>query len=78
MLENRSRSSAYVSDAELAKSLQRLWPQRAHESGTLRSMLCLLGFHHWLQADYSGIARRSNIRFCHWCSSVEIDGRRYG
>lgn len=77
MLENHSPSLAYVSDAELAKSLQRLWPHRAHESGALSSLFCLLGFHHWLEPDYSGIARRSSIRFCQWCTSVEIDGTRY-
>jgi hypothetical protein len=43
----------------------------------LRSLFCLLGFHHWLEPDYSGMARRSSIRFCHWCTSVEIDGTRY-
>jgi hypothetical protein len=77
MRENHSPSSAYVSDAELAKSLQRLWPHRAHESGAFRSMLCLLGLHHWLQPNYSAIAPRRNIRFCHWCTSVEIDGTSY-
>lgn len=61
----------------LARSLRRMWPHREHESGLLRSLMCLLGLHLWLAPDYSSLVRRRNIRFCHWCSSVEIDGRIY-
>ena len=64
-------------DAELARYLQRFWPHRVHEAGTLRNLGCLLGFHLWAQPDYSSLASRRSIRFCRWCNSVEIDGVRY-
>ena len=63
--------------AHLARSLQRMWPHREHESGALRSIMCRLGIHLWLQLDYTGIAPKRAVRFCLWCSGVEIDGRRY-
>ncbi|HTB95944.1 MAG TPA: hypothetical protein VK716_02980 [Terracidiphilus sp.] len=77
MTDARMQNGVLTSDAQLARRLQRLWPHRTHESGTIRSVLCLLGFHHWLQPNYSAFAPRRNIRFCHWCSSVEIDGTLY-
>jgi hypothetical protein len=64
-------------DAQLAMSLQRMWPHREHESGVLRTLMCWLGMHLWLRPDYTGVARRRNVRFCLWCSCVEIDGRLY-
>jgi len=63
--------------AQLARTLQRMWPHREHESGVLRTMACGLGMHLWLQPDYSKLAPRQAVRFCLWCSSVEIDGKRY-
>lgn len=63
--------------ALLAKSLQRMWPHREHESGMVRSMMCFLGLHFWLAPDYTSHVRHRNVRFCLWCSSVEIDGRVY-
>lgn len=77
MIQKTAHPSAYASDAELAKSLQQFWPHRSHESGVFRSLLCFLGIHLWLQPDYSGIAPHRSIRFCHWCTTVEIDGTRY-
>lgn len=64
-------------DMQLAESLQRMWPHREHESGMLRSLMCFLGLHLWLAPDYTSIVRRRDIRFCLWCSSVQIDGRIY-
>jgi hypothetical protein len=61
-------------DAELAACLRRFWPHREHESGTLRALACLLGFHLWLQPSYASLAERRKIRFCRWCRAVEIDG----
>ena len=77
MTETHPHNLWPATDAQLAQQLQRLWPHRTHESGTFRALCCLLGFHHWLQPNYTAIAPRSNIRFCHWCSTVEIDGIRY-
>lgn len=64
-------------EAQLAKSLQRMWPHREHESGVLRKLMCCLGVHLWLRPDYSRIAPRRPVKFCLWCSCVEIDGRVY-
>lgn len=65
------------SDAELATYLQKFWPHRSHEAGTIRNLCCLLGFHLWAHPDNSSIAPRRNIRFCLWCPAVEIDGTPY-
>ncbi|HUN86226.1 MAG TPA: hypothetical protein VMU48_17740 [Terracidiphilus sp.] len=64
-------------DTELARYLQNFWPHRSHESGTLRSICCRLGLHLWAQPDYTSVAPRRQIRFCLWCPTVEIDGKRY-
>lgn len=75
---NRDPQSAPNSpDAELARYLQRFWPHRAHEAGTLRNFACLLGFHMFAQPDYTSLSPRRSIRFCRWCDTVEIDGVRY-
>lgn len=71
-----SMDEPHSEEMQLAKSLQRMWPHREHESGMLRSLMCFLGLHLWLAPDYTSIVRRS-VRFCLWCSSVEIDGRVY-
>jgi hypothetical protein len=68
---------AYPEVAQLARSLQQMWPHREHESGALRALMCRLGLHLWLQPDYSGFAQRRAVRFCLWCPCVEIDGRLY-
>ena len=66
-----------IEEAQLAKSLQQMSPHREHESGVLRSLMCFLGFHLWLAPDYTSFVRKRHLRFCLWCSSVEIDGRVY-
>jgi len=77
MFPRNSELSADPADAQLARSLQRLWPHRAHEAGTLRALCCLLGLHLWAQPDFSALASRRSIRFCLGCSTVEIDGVPY-
>jgi len=77
MLDRNPEFVAESPDAELARSLQRLWPHRVHEAGTLRNLCCLLGFHLWAQPSYSSLVSRRCIRFCRWCATVEIDGIRY-
>ena len=67
----------HADEVQLAKSLQHMWPHREHESGMLRSLMCFLGLHLWLSPDYSSLVRRRDVRFCLWCSSVQIDGRTY-
>jgi hypothetical protein len=67
----------HTEDAQLAKSLQQIWPHREHESGVLRLLMCSIGLHRWLQPAHSGIAPRRAVRFCLWCCCVEIDGIRH-
>jgi len=50
-------------EAQLALSLQRMWPHREHESGILRQLMCVFGVHLWLQPDYTAFARRNSVRF---------------
>lgn len=71
------RDDAHLEEAQLARSLQRMWPYREHESGALRALMCHLGMHLWLQPDYSGLAPCRTVRFCLWCPCVEIDRRVY-
>lgn len=61
-------------DAALATTLARLWPHREHESGPARSLLCRAGFHSWRQLDLRSIAPGRDVRFCFWCSKIELDG----
>ena len=35
----------YPEEAQLARSLQQMWPNREHESGALRALMCRLGMH---------------------------------
>jgi hypothetical protein len=64
-------------EMQLARYLARFWPHREHESGLLRSLLCSIGIHLWLQPNYTGLAGNRRIRFCHWCPTIEIDGVGY-
>ncbi len=77
MMNRNPEIAAESPDAALARYLQRFWPHREHEAGTLRSLCCFLGFHFWAQPSYSALASRRSIRFCRWCPTVEIDGTRY-
>jgi hypothetical protein len=61
-------------DAELAMSLARLWPHREHESSAVTGLLCRAGVHHWRRLDLTDIAPNRSVRFCFWCSNIEIDG----
>jgi hypothetical protein len=64
-------------EAQLARSLQRMWPHLEHDSGLLRAFMCWLGIHLWLQPDYTAFSRRNSVRYCLCCSSVQINGRIY-
>lgn len=65
------------SDAKLATSLARLWPNREHESSAVTGLLCRIGIHRWRTLDLSGIAPGRDVRFCFWCSDIKIDGVIY-
>ncbi len=62
------------SDAELAVSLARLWPHREHESSAVAGLLCRIGIHNWRRLNLEDVAPNRRVRFCFWCSDVEIDG----
>ena len=64
-------------EAQLARSLQRMWSDSDRNRNLLQMLLCWLGLHLWLQPDYSSFLRRNSIRFCPACSSVQINGRIY-
>jgi hypothetical protein len=68
---NTTRSS----DAELAVSLARhLWPNREHEASAVAGILCRVGVHYWRRLDLAELVPNRDVRFCFWCSKVEIDG----
>jgi hypothetical protein len=64
-------------EAQLARSLQRMWSDTDCNRNPLQMLLCWFGLHLWLQPDYSSFLRRNSIRFCPACSSVQINGRIY-
>ena len=64
-------------EAQLARSLQRMWSDSARNRNPLQMLLCWFGRHLCLQPDYSSFLRRNSIRFSPACSSVQINGRIY-
>jgi hypothetical protein len=62
----------------LAASLAKLWPNRLHESNSFKNLFCRLGIHRWASLDLKELAQGKDVRFCRWCSDVEIDGEIYG
>ena len=70
-------STKSPSDAELARSLARLCPNREHESSAVTGLLCRAGIHYWRQLDLTDIATDRSVRFCFWCWDIKIDGVIY-
>jgi hypothetical protein len=66
-----------VSDAQLATSLARLWPNREHEAPALAGLLCRMHVHLWRRLDLSHVSIPRDVWFCFWCSKVKIDGVIY-
>jgi hypothetical protein len=66
------------SDAELARSLAKLWPHRMHESSVWKNLLCWFGLHRWAQLDLSHQAPGREVWFCRWCDGIRIDGELLG
>lgn len=62
------------SDAELVASLARLWPNREHEAIAIAGLLCRMSIHYWRRLDLAELAPDRDVRFCFWCSKIEIDG----
>ena len=65
------------SDAELATSLAKLWPNREHESNAVVSLFCKFGWHRWRQLNLEVLGPDKEVRYCFWCSKVRIDGSIY-
>jgi hypothetical protein len=61
-------------DSSLIASLARLWPHREHESSAVAGLLCRAAIHYWRRLDTSHIAPGRDVRFCFWCSKIELDG----
>lgn len=72
------KTIALKPDAELARSLARLWPHRLHESSVWKNLLCGPGLHRRAQLDLHDQAPGREVRFCRWCEKLWIDGTRYG
>jgi hypothetical protein len=66
------------SDAELARSLAKLWPHRMHESSAWKNFLCWFGLHRWAQLDLSHQAPGREVWFCRWCDRIRIEGKLFG
>jgi hypothetical protein len=66
------------SDAILAKSLARLWPNRMHESSFLKNLFCHVRLHRWAQLPlHQLVPGQRRVRFCRWCSKIEVNGVTY-
>jgi hypothetical protein len=64
-------------DAELVASLAKLWPHREHESISVKNLFCRVGLHRWRQLDLSELYPENEVRYCFWCSKIEVDGVVY-
>jgi len=70
-------TSAPLPDAELAASLRKLWPHREHESNAIKGLFCSFGLHWWRQLDLSELHPEKEVRYCFWCSKIQVDGVIY-
>lgn len=50
------------------KSLERLWPNRTHESNWFKALLCALGLHRRYRLEASGAV----YSFCRWCPKIAL------
>lgn len=66
-----------TSDENLAKMLAKLWPHRSHESNCLKASFCAMHLQRWSSLTLDDLAPLKQVRFCRWCSSVEVDGLVY-
>jgi len=61
------------SDAALATSLAKLWPNREHESNAIKNLCCSFRLHRWRQLNLDELACNKEVHYCFWCSKVRID-----
>jgi hypothetical protein len=50
------------------RMLQRLWPNRTHESNWLKDAICAVGFHRWYPLEIATL----KCSFCRWCAKVKV------
>lgn len=62
----------------LAQSLAKLWPHRVHESNWLKNLFCRMHLHRWARLELRELAPGRKIRFCRWCSKIDIEGAFFG
>jgi hypothetical protein len=55
------------------RSLEKLWPNRRHESNWLKDVLCAMGFHRWYLIDLSTLPSGAKYSFCRWCPKIKLD-----
>jgi hypothetical protein len=66
------------SDAALATSLKKWWPHREHESSSLKAFSCFCSIHRWRELKIQEfLPPGEEVRFCHWCSKIRINGVIY-
>jgi hypothetical protein len=71
-------SQALDTDAALATTLKKWWPHREHESNSLKAFSCYFGVHRWRELKiHRFLPSDKEVRFCHWCSRIRIDGVIY-
>ena len=64
-------------DAELATTLAKLWPNREHESNAINALCCRSGLHRWRQLNLEELVPDKQVHYCFWCSKIRIDGITY-
>lgn len=58
--------------AQQLRALQRLWPNRAHESNWLKAAVCKLGLHRWYEIKMPGHQPPLSCLYCRWCPEVKV------
>lgn len=51
-------------------TLDRLWPNRVHESNWVMSLGCYFGLHRWQEMNFEDSQSAQLVRFCRWCAKV--------
>jgi hypothetical protein len=71
---SKAMATKKPSDAAVAKSLARLWPNRMHESSFLKNFFCHVGLHRWAQPSlHQHVPSQETVRFCRWCSKIKVN-----
>ena len=77
MVEPSSANVPCPADAALIASLAKLWTHREHESNAIKNLCFTVGMHRWRALDLSQLHPGKDVRYCFWCSKIEVDGVIY-